>query len=168
MSAAHGPRTRLGDNLPTIEFVTPEWERFDELIECSCVVLYDPFGLARPDIVGGEADWRLPPPGTDVAVALDERGQILGSAWLLPAPGDPSRQVRQVAVDAASRRIGVGVLLMRAIELLAAEQGAIELWLNARDTAFGFYERLGYVAEGAVFVSELTGIPHRLMRKPLG
>ena len=165
---AHGPRTPLGDNLPTIEFVTPEWERFDELIECSHVVLYEPFGLARPDVAGGEADWRRPPAGTDVAVALGERGQILGSAWLLPGAGEPSRQVRQVAVDIASRRLGVGVLLMRAIELRAAEQGASELWLNARDSAFGFYERLGYVAEGAVFVSELTGIPHRLMRKSLG
>ena len=168
MSAAHGPRTRLGDNLPTIEFVTPAWDRFDELIECSYVVLYEPFGPLRPDTSAGEADWRLPPAGTDVAVALGTHGELLGSAWLLPAPGEASRQVRQVAVDAASRLIGVGVLLMRAIELRAAEQGADELWLNARDSAYGFYERLGYVAEGEEFVSELTGIPHRLMRKSLG
>jgi GNAT superfamily N-acetyltransferase len=157
-----------GANVPTIEFVTPDWPRFGEIIERSFVVLYEPFGLARPDVAAGEADWRLPPPGTDVAVALGADGEILGSAWLLPAAGDPARQVRQVSVDAASRRIGVGVLLMRAIELRAAEQGAHELWLNARDSAFGFYERLGYIAEGDEFVSELTGIPHRLMRESLG
>ena len=165
---APGPGSGISAGMPTVAFVTPAWERFDELIECSYVVLYEPFGLLRPDTSAGEADWRLPPAGTDVAVALGTRGELLGSAWLLPAPGEASRQVRQVAVDAASRRMGVGVLLMRAIEMRAAEQGADELWLNARDSAYGFYERLGYVAEGEEFVSELTGIPHGLMRKALG
>ena len=154
--------------LAGVAFVTPEWERFDDLIEHSHVVLYEPFGRPRPDVAAGEVDWRLPPAGTDVAIALDERCELLGSAWLLPAAGDASRQVRQVAVDSASRGRGIGSALMAAVELLAAEQGASELWLNARDTAYGFYERLGFVAEGEEFVSELTGIPHRLMRKALG
>ena len=131
----------------------------------SYIVLYEPFGLVRPDVAASEADWRLPPPGTDVAVALDESCALLGSAWLLPAAGDASRQVRQVAVDPAAHGRGIGSALMAAIELLAAEQGARELWLNARDSAYGFYERLGYGFAGDTFISEVTGIPHRLMRK---
>ena len=56
---------------------------------------------------------------------------------------------------------------MGELEDVAAAEGADEVWLHARDTAFGFYERLGYVPEGEIFVSELTGIPHRTMRKRL-
>ena len=33
---------------------------------------------------------------------------------------------------------------MTAIERIAAEESARELWLNARHTAFGFYEALGW------------------------
>ena len=162
------PRSGDADATPGVAFVTPDWGSFDELIERSFDVLYAPFGVARPDVTAGERDWRLPPVGTDVAVALSVQCDILGSAWLLPARGDVARQVRQVAVDSGARGRGVGLALMNAIELLAAEQGADELWLNARDSAYGFYERLGFKAEGEEFVSELTGIPHRLMRKRLG
>jgi predicted GNAT family N-acyltransferase len=56
---------------------------------------------------------------------------------------------------------------MSAIERIAAEQGACDLWLNARHSAFGFYEALGWRFDGEPFDSELTGIPHRLMRKRL-
>ena len=37
--------------------------------------------------------------------------------------------------------------------------------LSARATAIGFYQRLGYVAEGEPFL-EVT-LPHRLMRRRL-
>ena len=147
--------------------ISSAWDRFSDVIESSFAVLYQPLGIARPDIAAGEADWRLPPEGTDVLVALDAAGRILGSAWLLPCAGEPSRQVRQVAVDADARMRGVGAALMREAERVAAEQGAVELWLNARDTAYRFYERLSFVAEGDEFINELTGIPHSLMRKPL-
>ena len=62
---------------------------------------------------------------------------------------------------------GVGRALMAELERLALAQGAEETWLHARDTAFGFYGQLGYVLEGELFVSPLTGIPHRTMRKRL-
>ena len=56
---------------------------------------------------------------------------------------------------------------MLALEARAAEQGARETWLNSRNTAYRFYEALGYVLEGEEFVSEVTGIPHRAARKRL-
>jgi len=75
--------------------------------------------------------------------------------------------VRQVAVSASARRRGIGHALMAELERVAAKTGAPELWLQAREHAFGFYERLGYIPEGEIFVSGLTGIPHRTMRKRL-
>jgi predicted GNAT family N-acyltransferase len=56
---------------------------------------------------------------------------------------------------------------MSELERVALAEAADELWLHARENAWGFYGRLGYVAEGEVFVSELTGIPHRTMRRRL-
>jgi hypothetical protein len=34
------------------------------------------------------------------------------------------------------------------------------LWAKARDTAVGFYERLGMHAEGDGYVTPDTGLPH--------
>jgi ribosomal protein S18 acetylase RimI-like enzyme len=149
-----------------IEFVSPEWDRFDEVLHLAFAVLYRPFGVTWPDESVG-ADWLHPEAGTHLAVALSGAGDLLGSARLLPAAGDSSRQVRQVAVSPDARRTGVGRALMLALEARAAEEGATETWLNSRNSAYGFYESLGYTLEGEEFVSEVTGIPHRAARKQL-
>jgi len=152
----------------TVEFVAPDWERFEETLRLAFGVLYGPFGVSWPEEASEGDDWLHPAPGTLVAVAIAIDGELLGSARLLPAAGDASRQIRQVAVFPHARRLGVGRALMRALETRAAEEGARETWLNARDSAYGFYEALGYELHGEGFVSELTGIPHRAARKPLG
>ncbi len=144
-----------------IELQTHDWERFDELLDLSYEVLYREFGVAR------EGDWYHPANGSTFAIALGSGGALLGTARLLPAPQDRSRQVRQVAVSPSAHGRGVGRALMAELERLAIAEGAEETWLHARDSAFGFYGRLGYVAEGDLFVSQLTGIPHRTMRKRL-
>lgn len=148
--------------LAAIEFVGLDWPRMPELLGMLFGVLYRDFGVAE------DADWYHAEDGDVTLVALAEDGGLLGSARLLGRPGDARRQVRQVAVEPGVQSAGVGRALMAALEARAQEEGATEAWLNARDTAIPFYERLGYTAEGDVFVSELTGIPHRLMRKPLG
>ena len=145
----------------SIELQTHDWSRFDEVLDLSYEVLYRTFGVPR------EGDWYHPANGSTFAVALDTDGGLLGTARLLPAPGDLSRQVRQVAVSPTAHGRGVGRAVMAELERLALAEGADEMWLQARDTAFGFYGRLGYVPEGELFVSPLTGIPHRTMRKRL-
>ncbi len=153
----------------TAQFVQTTWERFDELLDLSFAELYEPFGLLRPiDPSEKGAEWMHAEPGTRIAVAIGEGGELLGGARLLPGDGDAERQVRQVAVSVGARRLGVGRALMLALEAKAAEEGADAVWLNARHSAYGFYERLGYIAEGDTFVSEVTGIEHRRMRKKLG
>jgi len=135
------------------------------VLELSYAELYGPFGVAR------DAEWYHPANGSEFAVALDDAGRLLGTARLLPATGGPEcgveRQVRQVVVAPAARGLGVGRLLMCAVEATALDEGASALWLHARESAVGFYEALGYACEGDRFVSELTGIPHRTMRKRL-
>jgi predicted GNAT family N-acyltransferase len=145
-----------------IELQTHAWDRFDELLDLSYEVLYREFGVPR------EGDWYHPANGSTFAIALGSDLVLLGTARLLPAPQDRSRQVRQVAVSRDAHGRGVGRALMNELERLAHAEGAEEIWLHARDSAFGFYGRLGYVFASELFVSELTGIPHRTMRKRLG
>jgi predicted GNAT family N-acyltransferase len=145
-----------------IELTDHGWDRFDEVLDLYYDVLYGPFGVAR------DAEWYHPAHGSTFALALGASGELVGSARLLPEAGDELRQVRQVVVAPSAHGRGIGRELMSAIEHVAAEQGADELWLNARHTAFGFYEALGWRFSGESFVSELTGIPHREMRKRVG
>ena len=41
--------------------------------------------------------------------------------------------------------------------------GATVLWCNARDTALGFYARLGFTVYGDGFVTADSGLPHHVM-----
>jgi len=145
-----------------IELVTHDWARFAELLDLSYDVLYRDFDVSR------EGDWYHPANGSEFAVALDADDVLVGTARLLPLSGNLDRQVRQVAVAPETRGRGIGKALMVALEELAYREGGRELWLHARENAWGFYERLGYEAVSEVFVSELTGIPHRTMRRRLG
>ena len=135
------------------------WPRFDEVRALYYDVLYEGFGVPRG------ADWYHDANGSIFAIGLADDGSLLGAARLLPGAGDVSRQIRQVAVSPAFHGAGLGRQLVTALEQRAVTEGATEVWLNSRHSAYGFYERLGFVPEGAEFDSELTGIRHRLMRK---
>ncbi|HTQ72538.1 MAG TPA: GNAT family N-acetyltransferase [Acidocella sp.] len=69
-------------------------------------------------------------------------------------------KIGRVAVAAPLRKFGIGKAVMRGIE---AQLPASAFVLDAQVHAIGFYEKLGYVAEGPEFMD--AGIPHRLMRK---
>ena len=153
----------MAERADRIELLTVghDWERFGEVLELSYEVLYGPFGVERG------AEWYHPAHGSEFCVAVAGDGRLLGTARLLPAPGDVSRQVRQVVVVPDARCGGVGRALMAAIEEMALTEAAEELWLQSRESAVGFYKRLGYACDGDRFISDLTGIPHRTMRKRL-
>ena len=89
---------------------------------------------------------------------------IVGTARLIDK-GNGQGKVGRVAVLPEHRGHGVGHLLMQAVEQLAQDRGFQELILEAQCHAIPFYEKLGYVAEGAVFLD--AGIEHRLMRKSI-
>lgn len=71
----------------------------------------------------------------------------------------------RLAVVRRARGTGLGAALVRAIEAAALERGASEVELHSQVHALGFYERLGYVAQGPVY--EDAGIAHRTMTKKL-
>jgi GNAT superfamily N-acetyltransferase len=73
--------------------------------------------------------------------------------------------MRQLAVREDFLKKGFGRELVSYAESFARERGYGEIALHARETALGFYEKLGYEAEGDSFTE--VGLPHLAMRKKL-
>ena len=74
-------------------------------------------------------------------------------------------RMRQVAVRNDFRSRGLGKILVNKSEDVAKNLGCQWMIANARETAVGFYEKLGYDVSPNVF-TEVT-IPHREVRKRL-
>jgi predicted GNAT family N-acyltransferase len=55
-------------------------------------------------------------------------------------------------------------LLRKGVEMIRERDGR-KIWCNARGTAVGFYERLGFVTTGEYF--EADGYPHVVMWKQI-
>ena len=79
---------------------------------------------------------------------------------------EPTGKIGRVAVLPQYRGTGAGVAIMRRLLELAAERGFDEVYLNAQVSAAGFYERLGFRADGPEF--DEVGIPHQRMRRAVG
>ena len=103
----------------------------------------------------------LDDPATHVAVRV--AGALVGTARLRVVDG--RGKIERVAVDGRRRGTGLGRVVMAAIEDQARVSGCPEALLAAQIQVLGFYERLGYVAEGPVFLD--ANIEHRWMRKSL-
>lgn len=74
-------------------------------------------------------------------------------------------QVRQMAILAESQQSGIGTQLLLAAEKFAVSLGVKSMLAVARDSAVGFYEKMGYVPYGEqLFV---VGLPHRMTAKDL-
>ena len=99
-------------------------------------------------------------------------GAPLGTGRLIHGPQALAATGREgvvllgrLAVLKRARGTGLGVALVRAIEDEGRARGGTELELHAQTHALGFYERLGYVAEGPEYLD--GGIPHRTMTRSL-
>ena len=88
-------------------------------------------------------------------------------ACLVIVPLGPEKvQLKQMTVVEGFRGKGIGCLLMDEVEESLVTSGVSEIRLHARETALGFYERLGFSIEGDVFWE--VSIPHRVMWKRIG
>ena len=95
-------------------------------------------------------------------------GALVGIATFTPAAtphrqGAPAWQLRGMAVAPThqGRRVGAAIIA-EAIDAVRRRGGTV-LWCNARDTALGFYEKLGFSVLGDGFVTGSTGLPHHAM-----
>ena len=97
-----------------------------------------------------------------VAVADHPTGpKVVGTALLIPSDGERAK-LMQMAVDPQRQHEGIGRMLVSTLESRAfGEMGVRELYCHAQASAVGFYEKLGWVAEGERFME--AGIPHLRM-----
>ena len=99
-------------------------------------------------------------------------GAFLGGsliATLLLVPGETAASpmhMKQVAVEEPFQGQGIGRKLLAFTESLLQAEGIPGVFLHARQTAVGFYEKAGYTCQGEAFLE--VGIPHRYMEKHWG
>lgn len=89
-------------------------------------------------------------------LAEDTDGNPIGTARMLP-----DGHVGRVAVVASWRGSGVGMALMRQMLKVAETKQYTKVFLDAQVEAIGFYQKLGFEAEGKTFLD--AGILHRHM-----
>ncbi len=94
---------------------------------------------------------------------LVDVGVVVGCVLCLADPDRLAGKLLQMAVAESQRGMDVGRRLVRELERHVAANGALVVRMHARETAIGFYEKLGYTASGDTF-SEV-GLPHRLMQR---
>jgi predicted GNAT family N-acyltransferase len=90
---------------------------------------------------------------------LAEDGVALGSARML-VRGETGK-IGRVCVVASARGRGIGAALIRAAVARFRDMGLRRVVLGAQVHALGFYEALGFCAQGEVY--DDAGIPHRDM-----
>jgi GNAT superfamily N-acetyltransferase len=97
---------------------------------------------------------------------------LVGCATVFPQPwaGSDSApaesaawRLRGMAIDPARQGTGVGRLVLAEAIAAAREGGASLLWANARTSALGFYERMGWRVVGEEFIASDSGLPHKPM-----
>jgi len=94
------------------------------------------------------------------AVAESAECDVIGTGRL-----HPGGKIGRMAVLREWRGAGVGAGLLRVLMDEARSRGMEEVYLHAQTRVLGFYERLGFVAEGEEF--DEADIPHRAMRARL-
>lgn len=106
-------------------------------------------------------------PGTPALhVIARARNVTVGAArLLLDAPPGGVVHLGRVAVLAEWRRSGVGNALMERLHAEARARGYVTVEISAQTHAIPFYERLGYVATGPIYLE--AGIEHRTMHLAL-
>jgi predicted GNAT family N-acyltransferase len=90
-------------------------------------------------------------------------GQSVGTARVVLKDSGTSAKIGRVAVYRSNRGLGIGKLLIAAIEAAPDLRHVRHFLLDAQTHALQFYARLGYEAYGEEFMD--AGIPHRHMRK---
>ena len=132
-------------------------KEYDETVALRDEVLREPLGLAfSQEELAGEKD--------SFHLASRDGDQLV--ACLVLKPLDEKRlMMRQLAVREDFLKKGFGRELVNYAESFARERGYGEILLHARETALGFYQKLGYEAEGDSFTE--VGLPHLAMRKKL-
>ncbi len=145
-------------------------------LEVREVALADTLGL-RARVLRGHM------PGTPATAASDELastwhlgvfrdGHLIGVVSAFPQeapdhPGTAAHRFRFMAVEPVAQGTGAGSALMDAVAARARAEGSSLLWANGRDTALGFYTKLGFSVVGDAFDDATSRLPHHVVIRSL-
>jgi ribosomal protein S18 acetylase RimI-like enzyme len=130
---------------------------YQQMVQLRNEILRRPLGLQfTPDELEKEKE--------EILIGAFEEEKMLGCCMLIKE--DPvTVRLRQMAVLNNLQGKGIGRALMQFAENIARDRGFQKITMHARETAIGFYEKLGYRLCGQQF-EEVT-IPHFVMEKLL-
>jgi predicted GNAT family N-acyltransferase len=111
----------------------------------------------REQGVSAELEWDGLDADSHHVLALSNAGQAIGCGRILP-----NAHIGRIAVMLEWRGKKVGTALLEGLLAYASNRHFPEVDIDAQVQALPFYERLGFVAEGDVFMD--ANIPHRKMR----
>ncbi len=89
--------------------------------------------------------------------------KMVGTARLIA--NNDTAVIGRIALLKEARKQGLGTILLQTIIAEAKKGGMKEILIGAQLQALDFYNKLGFKAEGAVFMD--GGIPHQSMRLKL-
>ena len=127
------------------------------MVDLRMKVLLDPIGIPR-SYIDPEKE-RM-----DILIGAFEKDQLIGCCILTHVDED-TLQLRQMAVDHAIQKKGIGAAIVTYAEDVAKTKGYTTLMMHARDNVLGFYKRCGYQVDGQQFFE--VGIGHHKMKKQL-
>jgi predicted GNAT family N-acyltransferase len=132
-------------------------KEYQQMVKLRNEILRAPLGLKfSPDELEKEKD--------DILIGAFDDDEML-ACCLLTKAGNNCLRLRQMAVQNNLQGKGIGASMMNFAELIARDKGYKKLIMHARETAIGFYEKLGYKVVGDRF-TEVT-LPHFIMEKKL-
>ena len=120
-------------------------------------VLRKPLGL-------NFTDEQLAAESADILIACVDDDEVLGCC-VLTVVEEEALRLRQMAVNTKSQGKGIGETIMLFAKKLALDKGYTKITMHARDSALGFYEKMGYKVVGDTFTE--VGLPHHIMEKKL-
>ena len=132
-------------------------KEYHQMVQLRNDILRKPLGLSfTPEELEKEKE--------EILIGAFEEEKMLGCCMLITI--DPATvRLRQMAVLNNVQGKGIGRALMQFAENIARDMGYRKMTMHARQTAIGFYEKLGYQVNGDLF--EEVSIPHYIMEKAL-
>lgn len=132
-------------------------KEYQQMVQLRNDILRKPLGLSlTPEELEKEKE--------EILIGAFEEEKMLGCCMLITV--DPATvRLRQMAVLNNVQGKGIGRALMQFAENIARDRGFRKITMHARQTATGFYEKLGYRINGDQF--EEVSIPHYIMEKNL-
>jgi GNAT superfamily N-acetyltransferase len=131
--------------------------QYAQMVELRSEVLRKPLGL---DFTEEELDKDK----DEILIAAFDEDEMLGCCVLCKTEKVDLR-LRQMAVKDEIQGTGIGASIIGFAENLARDKGYHKIIMHARDSAIGFYEKLGYKVIGEPFTE--VNLPHHLMEKEL-